>query len=288
MGIFKKPKVLMIAGAVALAVIIAAFFLLSPSKPKSVGVFGADPQSQPFQLLQKQLDKAGYTLTFANAVDEVTTDCEVWIVRTESEEVAQQIADAVGKKAIFIERKPALAQAVRFVGWDMEGAGMQMAGLLSRLPLGGDSNEDGTVSCLVLTSDAPQWQLGLDQGLVPLSVEVLQTLSCDLTEDAAKAVVTEALAQYGRDIEVILVSDDILATGAAAAIAGRGWVQGEDFYLLSTSCTESSLNALNEAQRSGLVLCREADFANTLYDAVMDAIRGGVPKEFFASFQDYQ
>lgn len=290
MGILKKPKFLILAGAILLAVIALTAALIF-SKPKTVGFFGLDRESDEAIRLQAVLEDAGYTVYYGDTMDELkNTHCKAWIVRTTSDIFAEKIFEVIGDKAIFIERKPTLSQPVRYVGGDMENAGSILAHLTSLLPLGGDSNEDGTVSCLLLTGYADwrttQWQKGLEEGAssTQLPIEILEAISCARTEEAAQQAVTEILSQYGRDIEVILTSDEILAEGAAKAISGRGWTQGEDFYLLSTGYREKASEALNNLQRSGMAYAWEDAYNEALCSAVRDTIAGKSPKEYLHSY----
>lgn len=286
MGIFKKPKVLIITAAAALLVVaaaVAAFVLLLPSK--AVGFFGVDPDSPQTRQMQELLEKEGYRICFSDDLADLkSVDCAAWIVRAETDETAQKALDAAGKKVLFIDRKPDLEVPIRFVGYDMEGAGKILAQLISLLPLGGDSNEDGTVSCLVLTGpsgwNTNQWLEGLEGGMSQssLPIDTLETLSGDFTEDTAKTAVTQILSRYGRDIEVILASSEILAEGAAKAISGRGWTQGVDFYLLSTGTLEKMEN------RSGMAYIREESYYSLLCDALEDTIHGKAPTEYLLPF----
>ncbi len=284
MHILKKPKVLIIAGIVVLLAVALVLALVFLSPAKTVGLFGLDAAEA--QHLQTRLEEEGYEVFFAKDPDELqSTDCSAWIVSAKTEALAEQIYDAVGEKALFIHRRPHLSTPVRFTGYHMENAGEILVDLIPLLPLGGDSNEDGTVSCLTLTGpsdwESQQWQKGLDANMAqsPLPVAILETLSCDYQETTAKAIVTEALAQYGRDIEVILCSSEILAEGAAKAISGRGWTQGKDFYLLSTG----SLEKLDG--RSGMAYVQEEAYLNLLCEAVEDTIQGEDPTDYLLTFK---
>lgn len=287
MGIFKKPKVLIIAAAAAallLLIAVLAFVFLQPAK--TVGFLGVNETSEEILLLKTRLEDEGYHLYFAAAPEELQSkDCAAWIVYAQTDALAEQVVNAVGTKAVFIDRKPALEYPVRFVGYHMENGGKILAQLISLLPLGGDSNEDGTISCLLLTGpsgwDTKMWQKGLDAGMSQsqLPIDILESLSTDLSEDAAKAAVTEVLAQYGRDIEVILSSSEILAEGAAQAISARGWTQGEDFFLLSTG----TLDKLES--RSGMAYIQAEEYVYWVLDAVEDAVAGKSPTQYLVPFK---
>lgn len=285
MGIFKKPRVLIITAAAVVLVLagIAAFFLLRPQK--TVGLFGIERESEEVQLLCSRLEKEGYRLFFAEDIAELTNaDCAAWIVAAQSDGIARQVQTAVGDKVIYIQNKPDPEGSVRYAGFDMDGAGQTLIQLISYMPSGGDTNEDGLVSCLVLTGSSQwemsQWQAGLQSGIsqAALPIEILQTLSCD-GEEAAREAVSGALAQYGRDIEAILCPSEALAEGAAKAISGRGWVQGEDFYLLSTGTLDHMEN------RSGMAYYRQEDYVQLICEAVEDTLSGKAPRDYLLALK---
>lgn len=294
MGIFKKPRLLIGGGILLLAAIVLAFIFI-PKQPATVGFFGLDRESEETLLLQESLEDNGYNVYFAEtAEDLLNADCKAWIVRVLNEEDARQVVDAVGEKAIFISRKPSLPQPVRFAGWDMEAAGRLFAELLGKLPLQGDANEDGTISCLLLTGslhnwETVDWQKGLHDGIAQaqLPVEILDTRSCILSEAEGNLAIQTSLANYGRDIEVILSSSEVLSEGAAQAITQGGWVISEDIYLLSLGHTQLSIDALNSQLRSGLVYGQWADFHQLVLSAVADTIDGESPQDYLLPFTVY-
>lgn len=286
MGIFKKPKVLIVAGSAALLVIVAVIAVLLLQPQKTIGFFGIDQNSAETMRIQTRLEEEGYKVFFAKELDELkNANCAAWIVSAETDETAQQVVTVAEKKVIFIDRMPSMEASIRFVGYHMENAGETLATLIPMLPLGGDSNEDGSISCLLLTGpsgwETQMWQKGLDSGMSqsPLPIDILETLSTDLSEDAAKAAVAKILAKYGRDIEVILTSSEILAEGAAQAISARGWTQGEDFFLLSTGTLDKLEN------RSGMAFIQEEAYISLLCKAVADTISGKSPAQYLLPFR---
>jgi hypothetical protein len=294
MGIFKKPRLLIIGGILLLAAIVLTVLFL-PKQPHTVGFFGLDRESAETLLLQECLEDSGYNIYYAETAEDLhSANCKVWIVRVLNDEDARQVVDAVGEKAIFISRKPSLSQPVRFAGWDMEAAGKLFAALLGNLPLQGDTNEDGIVSCLLLTGslhnwETIDWQKGLREGIAQaqLPVEILDTRSCILTEAEGGIATQNSLSAYGRDIEVILSSSEVLSEGAAQAITQGGWVISEDIYLLSLGHTQLSIDALNNQLRSGLVYGQWADFNQLVLSAVADTVDGEDPQDYLLPFAVY-
>lgn len=296
MGILKKPRFLIVLGIVLLAAIALVMYFVFLPKPKTIGFWGMDYSSEEAVRIQELLEDDGYAVYFAENLEDVkNTDCSAWVVQATSDTYAQNILDTVGDKVIFIGSKPDLSQTVRFVGMNIEEAGSLLAELLTQMPNSGDTNEDGTVSCLLLTApegdrDNTYWMRGLENGLntFHLPHTILGVHACPITAKAGMEATLDSLSSYGRDIEVILASAEVLATGAAEAINQGGWEISEDLYLLATGHTESSLNALTEGQRSGLVFANWEDFDALLLTAVADTIDGEAPQDYLLPFKLYQ
>ena len=173
-------------------------------------------------------------------------------------------------------------------------AGKQTIELLAKLPNYGDTNRDGILSCLLLTAPAGYqenalWTEGLQAQMenLPLPCSVLDVQTCPLTAQDAQAATAQSLAAYGRDIEVILASSEVLATGAAQAIVNGGWEISADLYLLSTGCTVDAINALGNRQRSGLVYANGEDFSALVLQAIADTLNGKTPQDYLFTFKLY-
>ena len=295
MSIFKKPMFLIIGGAVLLAAIVLTISLVFLSQPTKIGIFGLNPKDAETIRLQELMEDEGYAVYYAETLEDLqSADCKAWVVRATSNMYAQMIVDSIGDKAIFIGSQPALPQPVRFAGWDMEEAGKRLAELLPSLPSCGDTNEDGTVSCLLLAppegyKENADWTKGLEAGMAncQLPCDILDVCPCSATEEAGSNAATDSLSAYGRDIEVILASGEALAEGAVQAIRQGGWAVNEDLYLLSVGHTELSINALNSRQRSGLVHAQWADFDDLLLTAVADTLDGKDPQAYLLPFTSH-
>ena len=289
------PKFLII-GVVAVLITIALVLALVLFRPSvTVGIFGLGKESEQALRLQQLLEDNGYKVYHAETLDDLSNaECKAWVVQSTSDIFAEKILERVGDKAVFINSKPSPAQSVRYVGVSMEEAGSLMAKLLSDLPNNGDTNEDGTVSCLLLTApegykEKTDWERGLYAGLSEsrLNYVVLDTLSCSLTKDAAMIAISSSLSVYGRDIEVIMASSNVLAAGAAEAVKQGGWEISQDLYLLTTGHTDYSMTALTERQYSGLVFADWKALEDLLLTAISDTIDGKAPQNYLLPFKLY-
>ena len=289
------PKFLII-GVVAALITIALVLALVLFRPSvTVGIFGLGKESEQALRLQQLLEDNGYKVYHAETLDDLSNaECKAWVVQSTSDIFAEKILERVGDKAVFINSKPSPAQSIRYVGIRMEEAGSLMAKLLSDLPNNGDTNEDGTVSCLLLTApegykEKADWERGLYAGLSEnqLDYMILDTLESPLNKDAAAAATLESLSAYGRDIEVIMASSEVLATGAAEAVKQGGWEISQDLYLLTTGHTDYSMTALTERQYSGLVFANWEDQDSLLLTAIKDAINGKAPQDYLLPLRSY-
>lgn len=292
MPFLKKPKFLIIGGALLVAVVLAVILLFMP-RGATIGFYGLEQNAEETIRLQERLAEKGYSIYFAQTLQDLEdTDCNAWVIQTSSDVFAEKILSIVGEKAVFIGQKPSLSQTVRYAGLDMVQAGEQLADLLTRLPNHGDTNENGTVSCLLLTApEGYKEKTDFEQGLYGKLEEnaqpyvVLDTLSCSLTVEAGTQSTLASLSAYGRDIEVIFAASEVLATGAAQAIKEGGWEISRDLYLLALGHTDDSITALNEQQRSGLVFASWEEIEDLVLDAVADAVDGCAPKEYLLPFR---
>lgn len=289
------PKFLII-GVVAVLITIALVLAIVLFRPSvTVGIFGLGKESEQALRLQQLLEDNGYKVYHAETLDDLTNEeCKAWVVQSTSDIFAEKILERVGDKAVFINSKPSPAQSIRYVGICMEEAGSLMAKLLSDLPNNGDTNEDGTVSCLLLTApegykEKADWERGLYAGLSEslLNCVVLDVLESSLDKDAAAAATLESLSAYGRDIEVIMASSEVLAAGAAEAVKQGGWEISQDLYLLTTGHTDYSMTALTERQYSGLVFADREGLDDLMLTAIKDAINGKAPQDYLLPLKSY-
>ncbi len=290
MEIFKKPKrsliIALCAGAAALVLGIVLFFLL---QPKNIGFYGVDLEDPAIVRLQKQLKENGYTVCIADTLEDMKKlDCKAWVVSADTDGLARQITDRVGSKAIFVGRKPAIP--CRYVGLDFAQAGEILSGLLLALPGKGDVNEDGATACVIVTpSNSPQdvqaWESSLlaacDAAAHPILI--LDPCTGENTVDGSKAAVANALAKYGKDLEVIFTFSDQMAEGAALAIADGGWKLSEDHYLLTNSSQKDMDTVLQ--LYSGAAYADVKAQADLYYRAIMDCIDGKQAADYILPFE---
>ena len=71
----------------------------------------------------------------------------------------------------------------------------------------------------------------------------------------AKEACAKILANYGKDIEVVLCTNDTVALGALDAIKDGGRTVGEDIYLVGADGSSKAIEKILTGELSGTVLC---------------------------------
>ena len=147
-----------------------------------------------------------------------------------------------------------------YVGCEKDSHGIMQGNMILREANQGDMNGDGTVSCLILSGpeddrDAQLQAAGCVQALekAGLSVSLLETRWGQWTAESGRKSCADALAQYGKDIEVIFCGDDRIALGAAEAIRSGGWTVGKDYLLIGLGGIEQAIEAVNMGNMTGTV-----------------------------------
>ena len=166
---------------------------------------------------------------------------------------------------VFIHHEPGSEvleswERVCYVGADLSQPGAMQGQLLLQTPDKGDLNGDGIVSCLLVNGpedhmDTPlrtaDWNRALEAA--GLEVNCIKTCHGDWTRQSGMDCVKQALAEYGKDIEVIFCGNDAMAAGALEAIKDGGRTVGENVYLTGI-----------DGERHALVLIRSGEMTGTV------------------------
>lgn len=209
------------------------------------------------------LQAAGYDVTAQDAKNDqsmqdaqveslLRDDCQLLIVEPVMVTALETVVEAAKAKNVpllLIDREPAREvldsyDRLYFAGCQISEVGAAQAQLLQQLPLQGDLNEDGVVSYMVLRGpedhmDAQAITDGCLQALASYTTEQIGITATQWELAAARADCAGMLAQYGRDIEVIFCNHAVLAQGAVEAVENRGWIPGQDVYILAVDNNDS-------------------------------------------------
>ena len=167
---------------------------------------------------------------------------------------------------IFYNREPAkeimqLWQNCYFVDCDPTQSGTLQGQLVLALPEHGDINGDGAVAYMLLMDDETCNDT-LMRGKYAEDVlnKATETLligkhSVGTTQEKAAAAFALYLAEYGKDIEVVMCTSDEVAMGVLQAIEDGGRTVGVDIYLVGADGREKALDEILAGKMSATVLC---------------------------------
>lgn len=293
----KKLKIAIIAaGAVLLVVAILVGIILLTKPAVKIGFLGVDLTDSEMLQFRNRLKKDGYEIYDAyNLESLVQAQCAAWIVRSiDDDKDVQILLEAQDKPVIFVERRPTLSEPTTYVGADVEKSAQLLANIVEELPNGGDGNEDGVTACLLLCgpkndANSALWTQSVTKELENSQqpVEIMNTTFSPLTADAGKETCAQELAQYGRDVEVVLAYSDQLIYGAYQAIEGGGWKQGRDGFLIGNGSSEDIISALQEEKVSGIVWENRDQLDEMLYTALKDSLSGKAQQHFLLEYKKY-
>ena len=265
----EKNRKWMIPGLVGvLTLLLVLVFVFT--QPKKIGLCfrdGGDPATLIYRTeLTQALHKAGYRVIVMNAADSQDT---------QNQQIAELIQDKVdllivepvdtktldtaecGMPLVFLNCAPEqLGQGV-YIGSKPDQRAKLQAQLVSSLPYGGDINQDGTIACLVLEGPEgapnPLPFYMFQDAIEDLDVLELFWVNCDWSEASGRTECTLALAEFGRDIEVVLCANASIALGAKQAISDRGYTLGADILVIATGDSEQLQKAILAGTVAGTV-----------------------------------
>ena len=214
------------------------------------------------------------------------------LVQTSSAEVIIDKVVAADIPLILINREP-LGETdesypgiinnakVCYVGADARQSGTYQGEIVLALDNKGDINGDGVVKYVMVVGDPenPDAQYRTEfsiKALTDAGVKVEKLVENVGNWDQAKGneIVDAALAQFGKDIEVVFCNNDGMALGAAAAIEKHGRVVGEDIYLLGVDALTECQEMVQKGTMTGTVLNDHVGQSHAAVDAAVAALEG--------------
>lgn len=280
----QKLPLLMLALALILVLVLVACLVSCQNEKQNAPKVGlcfrqCDANSEYCRLVQTTLTQAGYRVGVADAVNDqsrqtqqidgfIQDGYDLLVVEPVMVSTSEQLVAQVKQAQIpvvFVNYEPegdALQRwdKLSYVGCQEDRHGRAQGELILRTANGGDVNGDGTVSCLVISGPEDDRLAQLQAaGCVGVltgedrAVSLVGTVWGDWTQDRGRKLCADALAQYGKDIEVIFCGNDAMAMGALEAVRSGGWRVGEDFYLVGIDGTEGALQAIQMGDMTGTV-----------------------------------
>ena len=269
-----------------IALILTGCFLQKQdqSKTDTVGILTRDLMHDTVELvrtnaLQDGLTAAGYTVQLldAKADQSIQTQqlqtlleqgCKGVIIDPVMVTAAPELVGLAKEKDVPLiftgsqspEEALRLWDKVCFVGADGEQPGLQQGNILAGTPDQGDINGDGLLSYILIRdegnfTDTQLHIAGVLTALTDAEVALTELKLCDAGGDREKAkqICAVLLAEYGKDIEAVICTNDAMALGAQEAIADGGRTVNEDVYLVGLGGAEEAISAIAEGKLTGTV-----------------------------------
>lgn len=194
---------------------------------------------------------------------------------------------------IFINREPAVdvmeqwPEKTTYIGVDATQSGRYQGDIIYNLDDNGDVNGDGVVNYVTLMGD-PQnvdAQQRTEYSIKQLEENGQETnnLKKDGTYvgnwDTAQGEqhATDALTQFGDDLEVIFANNDGMAMGAIVAADKAGRTVNEDLYIVGVDAIPDAMQALEDGTLTGTVLNDHYNQARTVVDIAINKALAGEP-----------
>ena len=228
-------------------------------------------------VLEEALKRAGYQLQIMDAKNDQTKQnsqiqtliqdqVDLVIIEPVMVSAAEKNARTLKNAripCIFIHREPEQAaldlwDQLCFLGPDTTKLGKTQVEVLQQAEACGDLNGDGIVSyvCIGGPEDDMDAQLRVQQtqeamDQLPVPAQCLQTYWGDWNRKAGEHAATQALARFGKDVEVILCADDELAIGGLEGIADGGRTVNKDIYLIGIDGIQHALVLVRSEEITG-------------------------------------
>lgn len=220
-------------------------------------------------------------------------DCQVLVVEpvmvSALESVIEQ-AKAKNVPVLLIDREPEKAvlesyDQLYYVGCESAEAGTSQVRLLDKIPMQGDLNGDGLISYMILRGpedhmDAQLITEGCSLALKQYETELICTVPTQWNVEAARAGCAQALAQFGRDIEVIFCNHAFLAAGAVQAVENSGWMPGLDVYILAVDTNAQLQELIDKGAVFGTVAPDMQQRVDTVVQIAKNIIEGKTPEKY--------
>ncbi len=282
----RKRLCIVLALSLLLVILIGVVMLVQKQDPNvpTVGVCMrqlSDGDSQEYyNLLEARLHYSGFKTMSADANNDQSKQdsqiaqmlkkgCDILVVEpvmvTAADTVVKQLQQA-DVPLIFINREPSQQvldswDKLCYVGCDIANAGAVQGSIAAALPQKGDINGDGVTSYVILQADPSladtQTRSESCIGAMTqagMTVSCLQTVSTGGSKDSGQLHCASLLAQYGKDIEVIICHTDEIALGALEAVKEGGWTPGVDVYILGIGGSAAAVEAVGQGTLTGTVI----------------------------------
>ena len=200
---------------------------------------------------------------------------------------------------VYINREPseedmgAWEGKITYVGADARQSGTMQGQIVYDREDHGDLNGNGTVDYVMIMGDPEnvdaQYRTEFsikcltDNGV---QVNKLFEQRGDWMQENGQQLAATALAQFGKDIDVIFCNNDAMALGAYQAIVDAGRKVNEDILLLGVDALDECVEMIANGQMTGTVLNDHIGQSHKAADVAIEAANGTAIDAYY--WVDYQ
>ena len=182
---------------------------------------------------------------------------------------------------------------ITYVGADARQSGTMQGQIVDDREDHGDLNGNGTVDYVMIMGDPEnvdaQYRTEFsikcltDNGV---QVNKLFEQRGDWMQENGQQLAATALAQFGKDIDVIFCNNDAMALGAYQAIVDAGRKVNEDILLLGVDALDECVEMIANGQMTGTVLNDHIGQSHKAADVAIEAANGTAIDAYY--WVDYQ
>ncbi|MGX8685449.1 MAG: substrate-binding domain-containing protein [Spirochaetales bacterium] len=177
---------------------------------------------------------------------------------------------------------------VCYVGADARQSGSFQGRIIAELPNKGDVNGDGVVSYIMIEGDPEnidaqyRTQFSIkyltDNGI---KVKCLDDQVGNWAQAKGQELCANALAKFGRQVEVVFCNNDAMALGAAAAIQAAGRTVGKDIYLVGVDALDECVEMVKKGTMTGTVLNDHIGQSHKAVDVAVELLNGKAINNYY-------
>ncbi|MEG2603470.1 MAG: galactose ABC transporter substrate-binding protein [Clostridia bacterium] len=209
------------------------------------------------------------------------------LVQSTSAATVIDLVKAANIPTVFINREPSEEDMgkwtgmISYVGADARQSGTYQGQIIAETPNKGDFNGNGTVDYVMIMGDPENVDA---QYRTEFSIKALEEAGLkanklfeqrgDWMQENGQQLAATALAQFGKDIDVIFCNNDGMALGAYQAIKDAGRVVGEDIYLVGVDALPECVEMVNNGTMTGTVLNDHIGQSHKAADVAVEAGKG--------------
>ena len=180
-----------------------------------------------------------------------------------------------------------------YVGADATQSDTIQGEMIWDLPNHGDVNGDGVIKYITLLGDPgnvdsqqrTEYSIRGYEDKGGKTQALAEPYPTNWEANKGQEFAASALAQFGKDLEVIFSNADPMAEGAVVSINAAGRKVNEDIFVVGVNGSPDSVELLRLGQLTGTVLNDHFNQSHTAFDVALLLLEGGESKQYY--WHDY-